>query len=197
MRFWSWTCNFMLMWVFFYSQRLRRKTHGFCCCSLKRFMYRTLWSCSTGVYVVIACWEPERFFYLPSSWWWLHSMCSINREYKIQTGTSTRPTYLFGIWLRCKVKNWNYYVKTNSCPVSFFSNKWPIVEVENNSPEGSVIQESRTDGQKIPRCHNRFMVPAQICLLSWRAETQTLPCVCVCFYECETRCHFVLKFRWK
>lgn len=92
-----------------------------------------------------------------------------------------------GIWLRCKAKDWNIMQK--QIDVFFFSNKWPIVEVRNYSPEGSVIQERGTDGQKIPRCHNRFMMPTQICLLSWRAETQAQLCV---FMDVNLRCHYVL-----
>lgn len=56
-------CSFTLCVFRSKRLRIRRKTHGFCGRFLKCFTRWTSWSCSTSVYVVKACWEPEPFCY--------------------------------------------------------------------------------------------------------------------------------------
>ena len=177
---WIWT-------LFLNSERfvIRRKTHGFC--SLECFMWWTLWSCSIPAFMWCLL-RARMSLYLTFQ---LMTAQHEQRAYT-QTGASTLPTYLFGDLTAMQSQGLKYYAKTNWC-LFFSSNKWPIVEVRHYSPEGSVIQERGTDGQKIPRCHDRFMMPTQICPPSWRAETQAQLCVCV--YGCEFEVPLCL--RWK
>lgn len=125
----------------------------------------TLWASGSSIYVVTACWERQLFtIHLKTTAqqvqdvhakWELHFIClQFDRDAKQKI---------------------EMIMQTIKCPVSSVSSMWPFVEVENNSPEGSVIQEIRTDGPKIPICHNHFMMPTKL-----KSRDPCRPCsVCV------------------